>query len=156
MGCASAHHGGDGWHLCGSASKGALKGESVNTIAAVQETKPLAGYGGEIIPYSVTWLFRRTSDLWQRPLALPQSDKATQPTGKLAPAGLLGLDAVGWGCWGWRRSGEAGTLGELLRGRVDTGQTAHPGYLSEAKGLVQGLGAPTQASLTPPGTAAQT
>lgn len=76
-----------------------------------------------------------------------------QPTGKLAPAGWM---PMGCGCRGWRRSGKADTWGEPLRDGLDTLQTACVGHLSKAKGFVQGLGAPAQAPLTPPGTAAQT
>lgn len=66
------------------------------------------------------------------------------------------MHAIVWGCWGWRRSGEAGTWGEPPRDGVDMLQTARLGHLSKAKRLVQSLGVPAQAPLTPPATAAQT
>ena len=125
-------------------------------IATVQETKPPAGCRGGIIPYSVTRLFRRTSNLWQRPPALLRFDKVVQPTGKLAPAGAALDGCRGLGLLGPEEEREAGTWGEPLRDEVDTLQTARLGHLSKAKGLVQGLGAPAQAPLRPPGTAAQT
>lgn len=68
------------------------------------------------------------------------------------------MDAMGQGCRGWRAGGG---VGRQAHGMNNQGmgwtwlQTPCLGHLSKAKGLVQGLDAPAQAPLTPPGTAAQ-
>lgn len=99
--------------------------------------KPSAGCRGGIIPYSVTRVFRRTSNLWQRPLTLLPSDKGYRQAGPCGTCRSWMPWAGAAGAGRQEEDREAGTWGDLLRDGVNVLQTAHPGHLSKARGLCQ-------------------